>query len=46
MLALLVIAIGFAGIVFTHKIAGPIFKMKRLLRQVGEGKLVVSERLG
>lgn len=44
-LALLVIAIGLAGIVVTHKIAGPLFKMKRLLRQVGEGKLVVRERL-
>jgi nitrogen fixation/metabolism regulation signal transduction histidine kinase len=45
LLVLLVIAIGFAGIVVTHRIAGPIFKMKRLLRQVGEGKLVVRERL-
>lgn len=44
-LSLLVVGVGLAGIVFTHKIAGPIFKMKRLLRQVGEGKLVVRERL-
>jgi nitrogen fixation/metabolism regulation signal transduction histidine kinase len=44
-LVVLVLGIGIAGIVFTHKIAGPIFKMKRLLRQVGEGKLVVRERL-
>lgn len=44
-LVVLVFGIGIAGIVFTHKIAGPIFKMKRLLRQVGEGKLVVRERL-
>lgn len=44
-LSLLVICVGLAGIVFTHKVAGPIFKMKRLLRQVGEGKLVVHERL-
>ena len=44
-LLVLVLGIGIAGIVFTHKIAGPIFKMKRLLRQVGEGKLVVRERL-
>jgi nitrogen fixation/metabolism regulation signal transduction histidine kinase len=44
-LLVLVLGIGVAGIVFTHKIAGPIFKMKRLLRQVGEGKLVVRERL-
>ncbi len=38
-LAVLVIAIGLTGIVFTHKIAGPVFKMTGLLRQVGEGKL-------
>jgi nitrogen fixation/metabolism regulation signal transduction histidine kinase len=45
-LALLVVGIGCAGIIFTHKIAGPIFKMKRLLRQVGEQKkLVVREKL-
>jgi nitrogen fixation/metabolism regulation signal transduction histidine kinase len=44
-LSVLVIAVGVVGIVFTHKVAGPIFKMKRLLRQVGEGKLVVRERL-
>jgi len=42
---LLVAGIGVAGIVFTHKIAGPIFKMKRLLREVGEGKLILKERL-
>ena len=44
-LAMFVIVIGLAGIVFTHKIAGPIFKMKRLLREVGGGKLVLRERL-
>lgn len=44
-LALLVVGVGVAGIVFTHKVAGPIFKMKRLIRQVGEGKLVVREKL-
>lgn len=44
-LALFVVALGFAGIVFTHKIAGPIFKMKRLLREVGSGKLLVREKL-
>jgi nitrogen fixation/metabolism regulation signal transduction histidine kinase len=44
-LSLLVIGIGLLGIVFTHKVAGPIFKMKRLLRQVGGGKLVIRERL-
>ncbi|MBK6513787.1 MAG: methyl-accepting chemotaxis protein [Polyangiaceae bacterium] len=44
-LGALVFAIGVAGIVFTHKIAGPIFKMKRLFRQIGEGKLVLREKL-
>lgn len=45
MLALLVLGVGMLGIVFTHKVAGPLFKMKRLLREVGAGKLVVRERL-
>lgn len=44
-LGILVVCIGLAGIVFTHKVAGPIYKMKRLLRQVGEGRLVLRERL-
>jgi hypothetical protein len=44
-LSVLVLTIGLAGIIFTHKIAGPIFKMKRLMRQVGEGKLIVREKL-
>lgn len=44
-LSILVLTIGLAGIVFTHKIAGPIFKMKRLMRQVGDGKLIVREKL-
>ena len=38
-LALMVVLIGMLGIYFTHKVAGPIYKMKMLLRQVGEGKL-------
>ncbi len=44
-LALLVIGVGLAGIVVTHKIAGPIFKMKRQLREVGEGKLRIPSPL-
>lgn len=44
-LALFVVALGAAGIVFTHKVAGPIFKMKRLLREVGSGKLLIREKL-
>ncbi len=41
----LVVGIGIAGIIFTHKIAGPIFKMKRLMREVGSGKLILREKL-
>jgi methyl-accepting chemotaxis protein len=44
-LALMVVLIGMLGIYFTHKVAGPVFKMKRLLRQVGEGSLRVEARL-
>jgi methyl-accepting chemotaxis protein len=38
-LTLMVILIGMLGIYFTHKVAGPIYKMKLLLKQVGDGKL-------
>jgi methyl-accepting chemotaxis protein len=41
LLALLVLGIGAAGIFVTHKIAGPIFKMKRHLREVAAGQLQV-----
>jgi nitrogen fixation/metabolism regulation signal transduction histidine kinase len=44
-LALMVLLIGLAGIYFTHKVAGPIFKMKRLLKKVGDGQLNVDARL-
>jgi methyl-accepting chemotaxis protein len=44
-LALMVVLIGLLGIYFTHKVAGPIFKMKRLLKQVGDGHLHVDGRL-
>jgi hypothetical protein len=44
-LAAMVVLIGILGIYFTHKVAGPIYKMKLLLRQVGEGKLSFSGRL-
>jgi nitrogen fixation/metabolism regulation signal transduction histidine kinase len=44
-LSLLVILIGLAGIVVTHKVAGPIYKMKRQIRDVGEGRLRVPARL-
>jgi nitrogen fixation/metabolism regulation signal transduction histidine kinase len=44
-LALMVALIGVLGIYFTHKVAGPVYKMKRLLRQVGRGNLRVEARL-
>jgi methyl-accepting chemotaxis protein len=44
-LALMVVLIGLLGIYFTHKVAGPVYKMKRLLGQVGQGNLRVDARL-
>ncbi|MDP9149239.1 MAG: hypothetical protein M3O36_04755 [Myxococcota bacterium] len=44
-LTLMVFAIGLFGIYFTHKVAGPVFKMKRLLKQLGGGNLTVDARL-
>lgn len=44
-LTALVVLIGCIGIVVTHKVAGPIFKMKRQLRDVGEGKLKIPGKL-
>jgi hypothetical protein len=43
-LTVLVMLIGLLGIVFTHKVAGPIHMMKGLLRQVGDGKLTFNRR--
>jgi nitrogen fixation/metabolism regulation signal transduction histidine kinase len=44
-LSLLVILIGLLGIYFTHKVVGPIYKMKLLLKQVGDGKLNFQGKL-
>ncbi len=44
-LSLFVVFIGLLGIFITHKVAGPIYKMKMLLRQVGNGKLNFQGRL-
>ena len=44
-LALMVVLIGLLGIFFTHKVAGPVYKMTRLLKQVGAGNLHVDARL-
>ena len=44
-LTVMVVLIGLLGIYFTHKVAGPVFKMSRLLAQVGSGNLRVDARL-
>jgi methyl-accepting chemotaxis protein len=44
-LALMVVLIGMLGIYFTHKVAGPLYKMSRLLKEVGDGKLSVDGSL-
>jgi hypothetical protein len=44
-LTLLVLLIGLLGIYFTHKVVGPIYKMKLLLKQVGDGKLNFQGKL-
>jgi methyl-accepting chemotaxis protein len=44
-LALLVVVIGGAGIVVTHRVAGPVHKMKRQIREVGRGHLEIPSRL-
>jgi methyl-accepting chemotaxis protein len=44
-LALMVVLIGLLGILFTHKVAGPVYKMSRLLKLVGDGQLQVAASL-
>lgn len=44
-LLLLVLGIGLAGVVVTHKVAGPVFKMKRLLGELAKGHFRVVARL-
>lgn len=43
-LGLMVVLIGLLGIYFTHKVAGPIYMMRGLLKQVGDGKLTFNRR--
>ncbi|HMJ56019.1 MAG TPA: HAMP domain-containing protein [Polyangiaceae bacterium] len=45
LLSLLVVGVGVAGIIVTHRVAGPVYKMKRLLGYVGEGHLMLTEKL-
>lgn len=42
--ALLILLLGM-GVVITHRIVGPVHKMKRLLRRVSTGRLIIEERL-
>lgn len=41
----LVVALGLTGIVVTHKVVGPAYKMRLLVGEIGEGKLTLSGRL-
>jgi methyl-accepting chemotaxis protein len=41
----LAFALGFTGIIVTHKLVGPAYKMRLLLNQVAEGKLKLQGRL-
>jgi nitrogen fixation/metabolism regulation signal transduction histidine kinase len=43
--AALLLLLAVMGIVITHRIVGPVHKMKRLLRRVSTGRLVVDDRL-
>ncbi|MBI4701821.1 MAG: hypothetical protein HY744_11800 [Deltaproteobacteria bacterium] len=43
--ALLVVAIGLGGIVVTHKVAGPVLKMTRQIRELGAGSWRVPDPL-
>jgi len=43
--ALLVVFVALAGIVVTHKVAGPIFKMKRQIQRVTEGHMQLPSKL-
>jgi len=41
----LVLVLAVMGLYITRRVVGPVHKMKRLLRRVGTGRLVVNERL-
>lgn len=41
----LVALLALMGIIITHRIVGPVHRMKRLLRRVSTGRLVIEERL-
>lgn len=41
----LVLVLGLLGIMVTHKVVGPSYKLRRLIREVGEGQLKLQGRL-
>lgn len=41
----LLVVLSFMGIVITQRIVGPVLKLRRLLRRVSTGRLVIGERL-
>lgn len=43
--ASLLVVLALMGVIITHRIVGPVHKMKRLLRRVSTGRLVIDERL-
>lgn len=44
-IVILSLALGITGIIVTHKVVGPTYKMRRLLREVADGHLRVEGRL-
>jgi methyl-accepting chemotaxis protein len=44
-LFILVVGVGLAGVVVTHKVAGPVYKMKKLLAELAKGHFRVVARL-
>ena len=42
---MLTVLLSIMGIFITNKIVGPVYKLKRLLRRVGTGRLATKERL-
>lgn len=44
-LVLFLVLIGLAGIVVTHRVAGPVHKMKRQIRDVAKGRLQIPGKL-
>lgn len=44
-IGVMILLLGLTGIVITHKMAGPIYKMKRLLREVADGDLSIKPGL-